>query len=171
MCDIMNTDERENTILSEEILLILNSIKTHNDIKLPLVLLNSLAIFTSCASALHTKAQSSCALLFFSSSFFSVSTHTSSPPSDPACCPGSAPHTVTFDLCNRKRSKQLWLHGQLVFTALLICISLGGDTCLSDCPRGHWAETHVHSQFHPNCVHTKTLIQRYNIKTDPQAQY
>lgn len=55
MCDRVNT-ERENTILSEEVLLILNSIKTHDDIKLPLVLLNSLAIFTSCAPALHTKA-------------------------------------------------------------------------------------------------------------------
>lgn len=164
-----NTDE--NTILSERILLILNSIKKHNDIKLPLVSLNSLTISTSCAPALHTKAQSSCALLFFSSSFFSVSTHTSSPPSDPACSQGSAPHTVTFDLCNRKWSEQLWLQGLPVFTALLICLSLGGDTCSSDCPRGHRAETRVHSQFHPNCVHAKTLIQRYNIKTDPQAQY
>lgn len=95
--------------------------------------------------------------------FLQFSTHTSSPPSNPACCPGSAPHTVTFDLCNRKWSQQLWLHGPPVFTALLICLSLGGDTCSSDCPRGHRAETRGHSQFHPNCVHTKTLIQRYNI--------
>jgi len=55
MRDRANTDERENAILSEGICLILNTIKTHNNIKLPLVLLNSLTIFTSCAPALHTK--------------------------------------------------------------------------------------------------------------------
>ncbi len=67
MCDREMTEserDQEIMILSEGILLILNSVKTHNDIKLPLVLLNSLAIFTSCTPAPNTKAQSSCALLF-----------------------------------------------------------------------------------------------------------
>lgn len=168
MCDREMTEserDQEIMILNEGILLISNSVKTHNDIKLPLVLLNSLAIFTSCTPAPNTKAQSSCALLFLR--FFHL------------CC--LYPHIFPSEWpcmlpgqCTAHRD--LWPLQQevvraAVFTALLICLSLGGDTCSSDYPRRHRAGTHVHSQFHPNCVHTKTLIQRYNIKTDPQAQY
>lgn len=160
---------RDNAIPSDGILLILNSVKTHNDIKFPLVLLNSI-----CTSSDQDSTE------FYPHIF----------PSGWPCVPFErcTAHRDLWpqsDIINRKWWEQLGpslqLHGQPVFTVLLICLSPGGDRQTSDRPSHQsstvrWREgvcpgTHNHTQFCPTVSTNETLIVRFNIKTDPQAQW